>query len=190
MRGGFKNRENQKSPPQKRQEPEKSPQNTRKITPKNPKEHPKNPKEHPKNRKIAPKTRKKRPEKPKNRQKTPPNNPEGRKKDGKNCRPFSFYTANCEQTVNERNFQIFSEKTEKCEKMKIIFTFPLGRSCSHKIFKIFNRTLVCTKKQKIYPNVLTIGYFYAKIGIVKGFFTKNENNFQKYRKFSSKVTEK
>ena len=95
-----------------------------------------------------PKNPKNRPEKPKKRQKNAQNNPEGRKKDGKKCRPFSFYTANCEQTVNERNFQIFTEKTEKCEKMKIIFTFPLIRSCSHKIFKIFNRTLVCTKKSK------------------------------------------
>ena len=113
VRGGFKNREDQKSPPQKR----------------------------PKTRKITPKTRKK-------RQKTPKNNPEGRKKDGKKCRPFSFYTVNCEQTVNERNFQIFTKKAEKCEKIKIIFTFPLGRSCSNKIYKIFNRTLVCTKKSK------------------------------------------
>lgn len=103
-------------------------------TPKKPKNHPKNPK--------------KRPQKTEKTAKKPQNNPEGRKKDGKKCRPFSFYTANCEQTVNERNFQIFTEKTEKCEKMKIIFTFPLGRSCSHKIYKIFNRTFVCTKKSK------------------------------------------
>lgn len=97
----------------------------------------KNPKNRPQKPERAPQKPKNRPQKPernapKNRKigkKTPPNNPEGRKKDGKNCRQFSFYTANCEQTVNERNFQIFSEKTEKCEKMKIIFTFPLGRSC-------------------------------------------------------------
>ena len=85
---------------------------------------------------------------PRKTEKIPQNNPEGRKKDGKKCRPFSFYTANCEQTVNERNFQIFAEKMEKCEKMKIIFTFHPRRSGSHKIFKIFNRTLVCTKKSK------------------------------------------
>ena len=109
----------------------------------------------------APKTPKTRKNRPENRKNTPKNrkigknhpkiNPKAEKRAVKKCRPFSFYTANCEQTVNERNFQIFTEKTEKCEKMKIIFTFPLGRSCSHKIFKIFNGTLVCTKKSKNLP---------------------------------------
>ena len=35
--------------------------------------------------------------------------------------PLSFYGAKYEQSVNERNFQIFTLKIEKCEKMKIIF---------------------------------------------------------------------
>ena len=46
------------------------------------------------------------------------------------------------------------------------------------------------KIKKIAPKVLTIGYFCAKIGIVKGFFTKNENDFQKQSKFSQKAPRK
>ena len=66
--------------------------------------------------------------------KYPKNHPKEQRKRSQNCRRFSFLAANYEQTVNERNFQNFHQKSKKCEKMKIIFTFHHWRAGSHKIF--------------------------------------------------------
>ena len=79
---------------------------------------------------------------------------------------------------------------KNAKKWKLFSLCDRRRMPRIKYLKYLIVCLLVQKNQKNHENVLTIEYFCAKIGNVKGFFTKYENDFQNYRKFSQKSTEK
>ena len=56
----------------------------------------------------------------------------------------------CEQTVNERNFQIFTQNLEKCEKMKIIFKNSDFFEAYIKYLKYLNTCFLMKNIRKMY----------------------------------------